>query len=483
MADIKMAYRKEMDSIGEKNIPADAYYGINTARAAVNFAVCDRRTNMNLINALILVKKAAAMAHRKVKHMPEEVVGAIIASCDELLDGRLSDQFIVNAFQGGAGTSTNMNVNEVIANRAIELLGGEKGDYTIVHPLNHVNCCQSTNDVYPTALRIAAIKLLRPLSDSFAELQEALQQKEHEFADIIKLGRTELMDALPIMAGQEFGAYARAISRDRWRLYKVEERLREINIGGTAIGTGMNASQKYIYLVTDLLQELTGLGLARSEYPIDGTQNMDVFVEVSGLLKAAATNLMKISNDIRLLASGPAGGIGEIKLQPLQAGSSIMPGKVNPVMPEMVAQVCMRIVANDCAITSAAMGGQLELNAFMPLIAEALLESLELLNQTVKLFTKKCIRAIQIDEKTCLHHVEMSSAMATALVHHIGYEKAADVAKKAQEQSKTIKQVLKEDTVMDDELVNIVLNPYELTRTGIPGKPEYKNLNQAAKQA
>jgi aspartate ammonia-lyase len=466
----KITYRIEKDSIGELQIPVDAYYGINTARAAANFAVCDRKTNINLINALILVKKAAAMAHRKVKHMPDNVVEAIITSCDELLTGKMSDQFIVNAFQGGAGTSTNMNVNEVIANRAIELLGGEKGDYAVVHPLNHVNCCQSTNDVYPTALRIAAIKLLRPLSDSFAELQEALQQKEHEFANIIKLGRTELMDALPIMAGQEFGAYARAISRDRWRLYKVEERLREINIGGTAIGTGMNASQKYIYLVTDLLQELTGLGVARSEYPIDGTQNMDVFVEVSGLLKAAATNLMKISNDIRLLASGPAGGIGELKLEPLQAGSSIMPGKVNPVMPEMIAQVSMRIVANDCAITSAAMGGQLELNAFMPLISESLLESLELLNNAVNLFTDKCIKTIQADEKTCLQHVELSSAMATALVHHIGYEKAADVAKKAQKQSKSIKQVLSEDKILEHELVNTILNPFELTKPGIPGK-------------
>lgn len=467
---LENGYRLERDALGEKKIPADAYYGIHTARATDNFPVSGRRVNRHLIDALVLVKKAAALAHKRVGHMPGDTVEAILLACDEILEGRLSDQFVVDAFQGGAGTSSNMNVNEVIANRAIEILGGEKGDYGRVHPLHHVNCCQSTNDVFPTALRIAAIKLLRPLSNAFASLQEALQQKENEFADVIKLGRTQLMDALPMMAGQAFGAYARAVSRDRWRLYKVEERLREVNIGGTAIGTGMNASLKYIYLMTDKLQELTGLGIARSEYPMDTTQNMDVFVEVSGLLKSAAVNLTKISGDLRLLASGPAGGFGEFSLPPVQAGSSIMPGKVNPVIPEMVAQVCLRVIANDSAITGAAMGGQLELNAFAPLITESLLESLEWMTRAVELFEKRCIRGIRVNEGKCLEHVSKSSALATALVQHIGYEKASEIAKEAQEKGITIRQAAGEAGVLPEELLDRVLDPYQVTKPGIPGK-------------
>ena len=465
----KKNYRIEYDALGGKEIPADAYYGVHTARAAENFPVSGRTTNPRLIEALALVKKAAALAHKRLNHYPEAIAAAIVSACDEILAGKLGDQFPVDAMQGGAGTSTNMNVNEVVANRAAELLGGSRGAYATVHPLNHVNCCQSTNDVYPTALRIAAIKLLRPLSEAFAKLQEALQKKENEFADVIKLGRTELMDALPMMAGQGFGAYARAVARDRWRLYKVEERLREVNIGGTAIGTGMNASLKYIYAVTDMLQELTGLGIARSEYAMDNTQNMDVFVEVSGLLKAAAVNLTKIANDLRLLASGPAGGIGELKLPAVQAGSSIMPGKVNPVIPEMVVQSCMRVIANDSAITCAAMSGQLELNAFMPLIAEALLESLELMLKTVGIFKSKCIDGIAINPEVCREHVEKSSALATALVHHIGYDRAAGIAKKAQNENKTIRCVMAEENILPAEIYEKILDPYQVTKPGIPG--------------
>ncbi|ATW28966.1 aspartate ammonia-lyase [Candidatus Formimonas warabiya] len=462
--------RMEKDALGEKGIPAHAYYGIHTARAVENFPVSGRKTNRHLIEALVLVKKAAAMAHRKLDHIPQAVVEAIITACDEILAGNCADQFVVDAFQGGAGTSTHMNVNEVVANRAIEILGGEKGDYTLVHPLHHVNCCQSTNDVYPTALRIAAIRLLRPLSEAFASLQQALQEKEHELADVIRLGRTQLMDALPMMAGQGFGAYAKAVARDRWRLYKVEERLREVNIGGTAIGTGMNASLKYTFLITDNLQEITGLGIARSEYPMDITQNMDVFVEVSGLLKAAAVNLTKISHDLRLLASGPAGGMGEVKLPPVQAGSSIMPGKVNPVIPEMVAQVSLRVTANDAAITGAAMNGQLELNAFTPLIAECLLESLELMTRAVQIFEERCIRGIEADPTRCREHVEKSSALATALVHHIGYEKAAEIAKKAQKSGKTVRQVAREEGILPLEVLDQILEPLQVTKPGIPGK-------------
>ncbi len=463
-------YRIEKDMLGEKKIPADAYYGIHTARAIENFSVSNKKTNMHLIEAIVLVKKSAAITNKKLKQIPVEIADSIISACDEILDGALSKEFLVDAFQGGAGTSTNMNANEVIANRAIELLGEEKGRYEIVHPLHHVNCCQSTNDVYPTALRIAAIKLLRPLSDAFASLQEALQEKENEFADILKLGRTQLMDALPMMVGQGFGAYAKAIARDRWRLYKVEERLRAVNIGGTAIGTGMNASLKYIYMMTEILQDITGLGIARSEFPMDVTQNMDVFVEVSGLLKSAAVNLMKIANDFRLLASGPEGGLGEFVLPSVQAGSSIMPGKVNPVIPEMVNQIAMRVIANDGAITSAAMGGQLELNAFGPLITESLLESLEIMIKAVVIFEEKCVRDIRVNEEQCNKYVSHSSALATALVHHIGYDRASTIAKKAQKECKPIAQIMKEEDIMPSETIKQILNPYQVTKPGIPGK-------------
>lgn len=465
-----MNFRLEKDLLGECQIPNNAYYGINAKRAELNFNICDKKVNMNMIYAIVTVKKAAAMAHKKINELSIEKADAIIKACDEILTGNLKDEFITSFLQGGAGTSTNMNVNEVIANRAIEILGKKKGDYSIVRPIEDVNMSQSTNDVYPTALRIAAIKLLRPLSDALSNLQESLQIKEDEFSSIIALGRTELMDALPIMVGQEFGAYAKAVSRDRWRIYKVEERLREINLGGTAIGTGLNASEKYIFTVTDILQDLTGLGLSRSDYMIDVTQNMDVFVEVSGLLKAAAVNLMKISNDLRLLGSGPNGGFGEYRLPEVQAGSSIMPGKVNPVICEMAAQVSMKVIANDTAITLAASQGQLQLNAFSPLIAESLLESLELMTNTVKIFNDKCIKGVIINEKTCTRNLEKSTAIITALVHHIGYEKASLVAHKSVLEDRTIKEILISENILSKDVIDKILNPYEITKPGIPGK-------------
>jgi len=463
-------YRIETDLLGQKEIPNHAYYGINTARALDNFQVTGRCVNDKLILSIVLVKKAAAMANMHLKQMEKDKAKAIISACDEILAGDLKDQFVVDPLQGGAGTSTNMNVNEVIANRAIELLGGEKGQYDIIHPLNDVNMSQSTNDVYPTALRIAAIRELRNTAEAFAELQEALQVKENEFADVLKLGRTQMMDALPMMVGQEFGAWAKAIARDRWRIYKVEERLRQINIGGTAIGTGMNASHKFIFLMTDLLQDLTGLGLARSEFPIDVTQNMDVFTEVSGLLKSAAVNLMKISSDLRLLGSGPRGGFGELNLPAVQAGSTIMPGKVNPVMAEMIGQVSMRVMANDFAITQAAMSGQLELNAFVPLIAESLLESLQILSSGVSSFREKCIEGITVNPEKSLSHLEASTALVTALVHHIGYDKSSEIAGRALSEGKTIRTLVLEAGYLSSEELDKILNPYQITNPGIPGK-------------
>ncbi len=463
-------YRVESDLLGNKQIPQTAYYGINTARALENFNITGRTVNIKLIQAMVLVKKAAAMANMHLKQLEKDKAQAIMTACDEILAGEFVDQFVVDPLQGGAGTSTNMNVNEVVANRAIELLGSTKGNYDLIHPLNDVNMSQSTNDVYPTALRIAAIRELRNTAEAFAELQEAFQIKENEFADVLKLGRTQMMDALPMMVGQEFGAWSKAIARDRWRIYKVEERLRQINIGGTAIGTGMNASHKFIFLMTDLLQDMTGLGLARSEFPIDVTQNMDVFTEVSGLLKSAAVNLVKISGDLRLLGSGPRGGLGELNLPAVQAGSTIMPGKVNPVMAEMIGQVSMRVMANDFAITQAAMSGQLELNAFVPLIAESLLESLEILTNGVNSFREKCIEGITVNADRALAHLENSTALVTALVHHIGYDKAAEIAKQALSENRTVRDLVLEAGYLSNDELDKILNPYQITNPGIPGK-------------
>lgn len=463
------SYRIEKDFLGEMPIPQNAYYGIHTKRAADNFSLSNRTVSIHLIHGIIEVKKAAAMTHLKLENLSQDIANAIITACNDILQGALTNQFILNPLQGGAGTSTHMNVNEVLANRALEILGQEKGNYQIIHPLHHVNLSQSTNDVYPTALRIAAIRLLRPLSEACAELQNSLQLKENQYENTIKLGRTQLMDALPMMVGQGFGAYAQAIARDRWRLYKVEERLRQINIGGTAIGTGMNASLKYIYTITDVLQDITELGLARSEFPMDITQNMDVFVEVSGLLKSAATNLFKIASDLRLLNSGPRGGIGEITLPSVQVGSSIMSGKVNPVMTEMVCQMAMKVMSNDHAITLAAMNGQLELNAFTPLIADTLLESLEIMTKAILLFKEKCIDDIQINEETCKRHLTESCAIATALVHHIGHDNASELVKRAQGEGKDIITILKEDNILSEDDIEKILNPYAITKPGIPG--------------
>ncbi len=421
--------RVEKDLLGEKELPDSAVYGINTLRAAENFALGYRKTNVQLIYAIATVKKAAAIVYRDIEATKKEVYEAIIMSCDEILAGRYDDAFITDALQGGAGTSTNMNVNEVVANAALKKLGRNYGDYNAINPLDDVNRGQSTNDVYPTALRIAAVKMLRKLSSACVELQTALQEKENEYENIAKLGRTEMMDAVAITLGEEFGSYAQAIARDRWRLYKVEERLRQVNLGGTAVGTAANASRQYRFRIVEELRRITDIGLAAAEYPMDITQNNDVFVEVSGLLKALAVNLMKIANDLRLMNSGPKGGLGEIKLQALQQGSSIMPGKVNPVIPEMVMQCAMKVIANDMAITMAAAHGEFELNAFFPLIADALLESLSLLVNSVDIFKTKCIALITVNEQQCQQHLELSAAFGADYIGRLGYDTVSRIIK------------------------------------------------------
>lgn len=458
--------RWEKDLLGRRQVPKEVYYGIHTLRAVENFPLSGQQVNPRLIAAIALIKKTAAEVNRDLGYLPAPVANAIIQAADEITAGKLSEQFVTDALQGGAGTSTNMNVNEVIANRAIEILGGQRGNYDLVHPLNHVNLHQSTNDVYPTALRLAAIWLLEPLNTGCAVLQQALQNKEEEFSGIIKVGRTEMQDAVPITLGQEFSAYAGCIGRDRWRLYKVEERLRQVNLGGTAVGTGVNAPKKYIYMVNDRLRNYAKVGLARAENMIDATQNADVFVEVSGLLKALATNLAKIANDLRLLSSGPRAGFGEIRLPERQAGSSIMPGKVNPIIPEAVNQAAFQVMASDLAITLAAQAGQLELNAFLPLIAHHLLGSLELLVNCIDIFTKYCIQDIVAQSEQCRLSLDNSLAAVTALTPHIGYDAATKIARDAVLTGKTVRETVEEKNIVTPEQLEEILDPQNMTRPG-----------------
>lgn len=455
--------RTEHDILGKKQINSNAYYGINTARAIENFNITGTPIHQKLIDSLVTIKKSAAITNFSIGSLDKNIADAIITACDEILSGKYVNQFIVDCMQGGAGTSSNMNANEVIANRAIELLNGKKGDYNIVHPLDHVNLHQSTNDVFPTALRIAVIHLLKTVKEQFANLQAALQKKEVEFSNIIKIGRTQLQDALPVTLGQEFGAWAQAISRDKYRLDKAAESLRQVNIGGTAVGTGINAPKDYTSNIIETLREQTGIELAQAEFMMDPTQNCDVFVELSGLLKASAVNLSKIANDLRLLSSGPCAGIGEITLPAVQVGSSIMPGKINPVICEAVNQIAFQIMANDMAITLAAQAGQLEINAFLPLIAKNIFETLDLLEKTIPLFINLCINGIKANKEHCSQKVAGSCILATILNEYMGYDKASEVAKTCQKTGKTVREIVLGKNLMEEKLLDEILKPESLT--------------------
>ncbi len=416
-----MTDRIEKDHLGEKKVPASAFWGIHTQRALENFRLSGFRVSSHLIRALVMVKKAACLANRDLGYLPGPKSDAIVAACDEVLAGKLSENWPLDALQGGAGTSTNMNVNEVIANRAIEILGGSKGQYGLVHPIDDVNRHQSTNDVYPTALKVAAILALRELSQKIAELQGVFQQKEKDFAAIVKIGRTELQAAVPMTLGAEFAAFAEAFARDRWRTFKCEERLRIVNIGGTAIGTGLGAPQDYIFLIIEKLREVTGLGLSRGENLVDATANTDPFVEVSGILRAHAANVIKIANDLRLMNL-----LGEIRVPQLQMGSSIMPGKINPVTLEAAIQAGLKVIANDLLVTEAVTRSTFQINEFMPLLAHAFLESLEILVNTDKVLGGS-VSAIQADPEKCREYFDRSEGIVTAFVPYIGYEKAEDL--------------------------------------------------------
>ncbi len=416
-----MNTRIEKDLLGELQVPARSYWGIHTQRALNNFSISNTKINFDLVKAYAYVKKSAAVANLELGFLDSKKAQAIFSACDELIEGKFHDQFCVDALQGGAGTSTNMNLNEVIANRAIEILGGQLGDYSIVNPIEDVNLNQSTNDTYPTALKIAVIFKLRVLSEAIAELQGSFQAKEKEFAQIVKIGRTEMQEAVPVTLGAEFSAFAQGFERDRWRTFKSEERLRQVNIGGTAVGTGLTAPRNYIFLVIEKLRQFTGLGIARAENLMDNTANSDSFVEVSGIMKAHANNLIKISNDLRLLNL-----LGEIKLPKSQAGSSIMPGKVNPVILESVIQTGLKVIANDMLVTESCSRNSLQINEFMPLLAHSILESMDLLININKILGNHVI-AIEANQKKCLEYFEKSPMIITALLPQIGYNKAEEL--------------------------------------------------------
>jgi aspartate ammonia-lyase len=462
-------YRKEEDLLGFRDLPAGALHGVHTVRALENFPLASRPVDPALVRAYGNVKLACALTNRGLGIWRDErKADAIEQACREMAEGRLDELIIVDCLQGGAGTSTNMNVNEVLANRALELMDQPKGHYDIISPLEDINLHQSTNDTYPTALRIAAIRLLRELEERVVALQEAFQTKEKEFAHIVKVGRTQLQDAVLTTLGREMAAYAEALNRDRWRIYKCEERLRVVNLGGTAIGTGLAAPREFIFQVVETLRELTGMGLARAENLIDATQNTDVYVEVSGILKACAATLFKICTDLRLMASGPEAGLGEILLPPRQAGSSIMPGKVNPVIPEAVTQVAMLVMGYDQTIALAAASGNLELNPFLPLIAHCLLESCRLLAHGCDILRRYCVEGMVADEDRCRQHVEGSTATVTALVPVIGYENATRLAKLAAQSRRSIKETAIAEGMLTAQQFEESVSPEAVCRLGSP---------------
>ena len=440
------AMRLEHDLLGNLEIPKDAYWGIHTARAVENFPISGVPIGhyRSLIRALAHVKEAAADANFQLGELPRELHDAIVKACEDVAAGSLDAEFVVDAIQGGAGTSTNMNANEVIANRALEHLGEAKGDYETLHPLNHVNMSQSTNDVYPTALKVALIIELRELLTAMAHLREAYAAKAEEFAHVIKMGRTQLQDAVPMTLGQEFATFARMTAEDEQRVRDVIPLLCEINLGGTAIGTQLNAPRGYATAACNRLSTLAGIPFVVAEDMVEATQDAGVFVMVSGVLKRVAVKLSKTANDLRLLSSGPRAGFGEINLPPRQAGSSIMPGKVNPVIPEVVNQIAFAVIGNDMTVTMAAEAGQLQLNAFEPIMCRALMMSITQLRQGIYTLADRCISGITANADKLRSDVEHSIGLVTALSPTIGYENATAVAKKALVENKSVREVVLE---------------------------------------
>jgi aspartate ammonia-lyase len=463
-----MATRIEKDSMGEMTVPAEVYFGAQTARAVHNFPISGLKPHPTFVWATVAIKRCAAKANMATGRLSTEIGNAIVAAADEIMAGELADQFVVDPFQAGAGTSHNMNANEVLANRALELLGRQRGDFSTLHPNDHVNMAQSTNDVIPTAIRLASLEMLDPLLERLEELELALGAKALEFDHILKSGRTHLQDAVPIRMGQEFGGYASAIRKNREGLEACIPDLLELGIGGTAVGTGLNAEPAYILAMIEELTVTTGFPLTASPDLFEAMQNMDPFLALSSALRRTAVNIGRIANDLRLLASGPRTGFDEIRLPAIQPGSSIMPGKINPSMAEMTNMVCFQVMGCDQAVLLATQAGQLELNVMMPLISWNLTFSMEILRNCVQKFTESCISGIIVNETRCRRYLEDSLGLVTVLAPYIGYNASAAVAKESVASGRSIRDIVLEQKLMAVEELNKIMQPEHLTEPGLP---------------
>lgn len=468
--------RIERDFLGELEIPDDVYYGVQTMRALDNFKITGQKLDADFIVALAIVKKAAVRANTKTISgcMPEAVGAAIEQAADEIINGQWHDQFVVDCIQGGAGTSINMNTNEVIANRAIEILGGRRGNYALVSPNDQVNMAQSTNDALPTAIRIAAIRKGKRLVRELTDLSDAFAAKGEEFSSVLKMGRTHLQDAVPITLGQEFKAYSAAVRRGAGRIHRALESLLTVNMGATAVGTGLNAEPAYIAEVARQISLLTDERFVSASNLVDATQNIDDLADVSSAIKTAAVALSKICNDLRMMASGPRCGLTEIALPARQPGSSIMPGKVNPVIPETVNQTAFLVIGNDVAISYGVEAGQFELNVMEPVIAYLLFNSMTYLANAARTLREKCVAGIKPNIERCRELVDHSVGIITALNPHIGYQQSAAIAREAIETGKPVRQIVLEKGLMSEEVMNVILSPAEMTKPGIAGKQFFK---------
>jgi fumarate hydratase, class II len=460
-------FRLESDTMGQVKVPSSAYYGATTVRGIENFPISGLRFQTGFIEALALVKLAAAKANMQLNLLDRIKGDAIVSAAKEIMNGSLYEQFVLDIFQTGSGTMTNINMNEVIANRANELLGGKRGDKKLVHPNDHVNMCQSTNDVFPTAIHVSAVQAIQAkLLPSLKILEATLNRKAAEFEEVVKAGRTHLQDAVPVTLGQEFSGYASMIKHGIHRAEHARDVLLELPLGGTAVGTGLNADPQYAEMAVKEISNLTGLGFRKADNTFESMQGKDASVEASGQLKTIAVSLMKITNDLRLLNSGPRSGLGEIDMPATEPGSSIMPGKVNPVIPEALNLVAAQVIGNDAAITTCGAFGQLELNIMMPVIAYDLLQSIEILASGSKVLAEKCVAGITADRKRCFDYADRSLMVVTATTPHIGYDNAAKVAKKAMAENKSIREVILEEKLLPKEKLDAVLDLKKMTKGG-----------------
>ena len=472
--------RTEKDSLGEKQVPADAYFGIQTQRAVENYPISGYRAHPHLIRAMGMIKKAAALANRELKLLDNKRVAAIIQASEEVIAGKFDDQFVVDVYQAGAGVSFHMNTNEVIANRAIEILGGRRGDYEVCHPNDHVNFGQSTNDVFPTAMRLAAVILLDDVLHSLGELERSFARKGKAFDHILKSGRTHMMDAVPIRLGQEFSSYATAMRRAADVLRQAQEGLRELGLGGSAVGTGVNTHPKYQKLAVQHLSKVSGQKLIATD-DLRYAMNSNLALSVaSSALRNLALELIRISNDLRLLSSGPNTGFAEIVLPALQPGSSIMPGKINPVMGELTAMVSFQAVGADLATAMAVQAGQLELNVMMPTMAWNVLHAAEILKNTMRVLAEKCVDGITANEARCRYYANATVAIAAALNPYIGYAAAAEIAKESVKTGRTVTEIALERKLLDEKLLREILDPYRMTEPAPPIEDVRKKVRNAA---